>query len=55
MSILSRAASGHSLALKFNSGLNHVFRLTRSLQSTATDSTPQTMDLDSENQEEDQG
>ncbi|CAF0994963.1 unnamed protein product [Adineta steineri] len=55
MSILSRAASGHSLSLKLNTGLNHVFRFTRSLQSTATDSTPETMELDSENQQEDQG
>jgi hypothetical protein len=55
MAILSRFTSKNSLSLKLNNGFNHVFRLTRSLQSTATDSTPQTMDLDSENQEEDQG
>jgi hypothetical protein len=55
MSILARTVTNSSLSLKFNSGFNHVFRLTRSLQSTSTDSTPETMELDSENQEEDQG
>ena len=55
MSILARAASNHSLALKLNSGFKHAFRLTHSVQSTATDSTPDTMELDSERQQEDQG
>ncbi|CAF0869688.1 unnamed protein product [Adineta ricciae] len=55
MSILSRAAFSHLSPLKVGSGTNHVFRFTRSLQSTATDSTPDTMDLDSENQQEDHG
>jgi hypothetical protein len=55
MSILSRAAANYSLSLKLNQGFNHVFRLTRSLHSTATDSTPDTMELDSESQQEDQG
>lgn len=55
MSILSRSVSNSSLSLKFNYGVNHAFRLTRNTQSTATDSTAATMNLDSENQEEDQG
>ena len=55
MSILSRSVSNSSLSLKLNYGVNHAFRLTRKLQSTATDSTPETMYLDSESQEEDQG
>ena len=56
MSILSRAASHHTGSLKFGSGVSHIHRnVVRSLQSTSTDSTPQTMHLDSENQQEDQG
>jgi hypothetical protein len=39
----------------FKLTLNNGFRVTRSLQSTATDSTLETMELDSENQQEDQG
>lgn len=55
MSILSRTVSNPTLSLKLNHGFNHIFRFTRSLQSTSTDSTAATMELDSENQEEDQG
>jgi hypothetical protein len=55
MSILSRGVTNSSLSLKLNSGFNHVFRLTRSVKSTATDSTAETMGLDSESQEEDHG
>ncbi|CAF0851091.1 unnamed protein product [Rotaria sp. Silwood1] len=55
MSILSRVASSSSLSLKFNSGFRHVFYLKRSVQSTSTDSTRETMELNSENQHEDQG
>ena len=55
MSMLSRTVFNPSFKLKLNNGFNHVFRVTRSLQSTATDSTPETMDLDSESQQEDQG
>ena len=53
MSMISRAASKSSL--KLNHGYNYLSRCTRSLKSTATDSTPATMNLDSENQQEDQG
>lgn len=55
MSILSRVAYHQSTTLKLNVGINHVHRFVRGLQSTATDSTPQTMYLDSENQQEDLG
>ncbi|CAF3687552.1 unnamed protein product [Rotaria sordida] len=55
MSILLRIASSSSLSLKFNKGCKHAVYLKRSLQSTATDSTRDTMDLDSENQREDHG
>jgi hypothetical protein len=55
MSILSRIVSNPSLSLRLNNGFNHVFRLTRSSHSTATDSTSETMELDSESQQEDQG
>lgn len=55
MSILSRSVSNSSLSLKLNYGVNHALRLTRRVQSTATDSTEATMNLDSESQEEDHG
>jgi hypothetical protein len=56
MSILSRAASStHPISSKFTTRFNHVFRFVRSLESTATDSTVETMDLDSESQQEDPG
>jgi hypothetical protein len=55
MSILSRAVYNHTVSLKLNAGINHLFRIVRTLESTATDSTPQTMNLDSESQEEDSG
>lgn len=55
MSILSRSVSNSSLSLKLNYGVNHAWRLTRRMQSTATDSTEATMNLDSESQEEDHG
>jgi hypothetical protein len=55
MSILSRAVCNHTVSLKLNAGINHMYRIVRTLESTATDSTPQTMNLDSESQEEDPG
>jgi len=55
MSMFSRTIFNPSLKLKLNNGCHHVFRVTRSLQSTATDSTLETMELDSESQQEDQG
>jgi len=56
MSILSRNVGNHSLTWKLNSGINqYMYYAVRTLRSTATDSTPQTMHLDSENQQEDQG
>jgi hypothetical protein len=55
MSFLSRGACNHTALLKFNAGINHVYRIVRTLESTATDSTPQTMNLDSESQQEDPG
>ena len=55
MSILSRAARSHTVPLTFNVGITHAHRLVRNLESTATDSTPATMHLDSENQQEDPG
>jgi hypothetical protein len=55
MSLLSRVASNYSLSLKLNNGFNHIFRLSHTIPSTATDSTPDTMDLDSESQQEDHG
>jgi hypothetical protein len=55
MSILSRAVCNHTVSLKLNAGINHMYRIVRTLKSTATDSTPQTMNLDSESQEEDPG
>ncbi|UJR30995.1 hypothetical protein I4U23_018506 [Adineta vaga] len=55
MSILSRVVYNQGTSLKLNAGINHVQRFVRSLQSTATDSTPQTMNLDSESQQEDPG
>ncbi len=55
MSILSRVACNHTLSLKLNAGINHMYRIVRTLESTATDSTPQTMHLDSERQQEDPG
>jgi hypothetical protein len=53
--MFTRTVFNPSFKLRLNNGFNHVFRVTRSLQSTATDSTPATMELDSENQQEDQG
>ena len=53
MSTLLRSVSNTSL--KFKTGLHHVLRFSSTLQSTSTDSTPATMELDSESQEEDQG
>ena len=53
MSIISRSV--YNRALKLNNGFNPIFRFKRSTQSTSTDSTPETMELDSESQEEDQG
>ena len=55
MSILSRVVSNHAASLKSTGGLKLAFRPVRSLQSTATDSTADTMDLDSESQQEDPG
>ncbi|CAF2756991.1 unnamed protein product [Rotaria sp. Silwood2] len=55
MSILSRVASNSSLSFKFNGRFKNVVCFKRSLQSTSTDSTLDTMELDSENQQEDQG
>jgi hypothetical protein len=55
MSMLSRAVCNHTASLKLNGGINHMYRAVRTLQSTATDSTPETMDLDSESQQEDPG
>ena len=55
MSILSRTVYNHTVSLKLNAGINHMYRIVRTLESTATDSTPRTMNLDSESQEEDPG
>ncbi|CAF3651495.1 unnamed protein product [Rotaria socialis] len=55
MSIFSRAASCQPLLIKFNSGWKNVLCVKRSLQSTSTDSTPSTMELGSESQEENHG
>lgn len=56
MSIISRAVCNHTGSLKLNAGVNyHVYRIVRTLKSTATDSTPETMNLDSESQQEDPG
>jgi len=55
MSILSRIVYNHTVSLKLNAGINHIYRIIRTLESTATDSTSQTMNLDSESQEEDPG
>ncbi len=55
MSILSRIACNNTLSLKLNAGVSQMYRIVRTLESTATDSTPQTMNLDSENQQEDPG
>ncbi len=55
MSILSRAVCNHTISLKLNIGVNYMYRIVRTLQSTATDSTIQTMHLDSETQQEDPG
>ncbi|CAF0719376.1 unnamed protein product [Adineta steineri] len=55
MSILSRAVYNQAVSLRLNAGINHMYRTVRTLESTATDSTPQTMHLDSESQQEDPG
>jgi hypothetical protein len=55
MSILSRVACNHTLSLRLNAGINQMYCIVRTLKSTATDSTPQTMNLDSESQQEDPG
>lgn len=55
MSILSRTVFNHTVSLRLNGGVNHLYRVVRTLESTATDSTPQTMYLDSESQQEDPG
>lgn len=55
MSILSRTICNHTISLRLNGGVNHLSRTVRTLQSTATGSTPQTMHLDSESQQEDLG
>ena len=55
MSILSRAVFNHTASFKLNAGINHMYRIVRTLESTATDSTPETMHLDSESQQEDPG
>jgi hypothetical protein len=55
MSILSRSVCNHTISLKLNAGINHMYRIVRTLESTATDSTSKTMNLDSESQEEESG
>ena len=55
MSMISRTVSNPFVSLKLNGGFNHLFRQVRFLESTATDSTADTMHLDSESQQEDPG
>ena len=55
MSILSRVVCNHTKSIGVNAGINHLYRTIRTLESTATDSTLETMHLNSEHQQEDLG
>jgi len=55
MSILSRAVCNHTVSIKLNAGINHMYRTVRTLESTSTNSTLETRNLNSESQQEDPG